>query len=508
MARFGARFYLLIFPALFSVNAWAQNPTPRVEPASNRAATRAAAIAPLQQHLFGSIGLSTRSEEVRKMLELACDKYENAMYYEAVEVAQRAAARDPQSPLAFAMTSFAARRTTPDLAALAKAESLLPLASPDEQLLVRWMTGIQERDLLPAITSMNDLLKRFPKDKHILYFAAEWLLLQQDFDRAQSMMESALKLDPNFPAVLNRLGYLYVSNTHPDAAKALASLKHYAEVEPKSPNPQDSLGEISRITGDDSAAIEHYVAALKIDPTFLNSQVALGDTRTLMGDFSGARREYDLALQITTAPLDVFWIKYQRALVPFWEGQATEGRKTLEALAGEANTAKEPNSQFQIAFGRAMLAGDAHSETEQLQALSTFLAQPLPGMSESDRGINRAAVLRERARVAALNGQNDEAQKMISELEQLATSSRDLLVQDCYESARGYFLYAKGDFANAAEALSADPRSPLAVHFLALTQEKLGNFVAGQATRARLKFLRAPTVEWYLVTHNSVVTSN
>ena len=341
MNRFLARF-LLLCPSFFAPGAWAQAPAARVEETAARSVTSTAPVNPAPQELFGSIKLSTRSEDARKLVELAWDKYENAIYYDAVEIARRATQKDPQSPLAFAMTSLAARFTTPDLAALAKAKSLLPLAAPDEQLLVRWMTGIQDGDLLPAISGMNDLLKRFPKDKHILYVTAEWLLHQQDFDRAQSMLESALKLDVNFPAALNRLGYVYVAANHPDPARALASLRHYAEAQPTSPNPQDSLGEISRIIGDDHASLQHYNAALQIDPTFLNSQTSLGDTRTLMGDFSGARKEYDRALQMTNAPLDQLWVKYQKALVPFWEGQPAEGRKSLEAVAQEAERKKEP----------------------------------------------------------------------------------------------------------------------------------------------------------------------
>lgn len=106
------------------------------------------------------------------------------------------------------------------------------------------MTDIQDHQLLPAIASMNDLLKRYPRDKHILYVTGEWLFLQQDDDRARTLLETALQVDPNFPAALKRLGYLYIDSSDPDPAKAVASLKRYAEVEPKSANPQDSLGEV------------------------------------------------------------------------------------------------------------------------------------------------------------------------------------------------------------------------------------------------------------------------
>ena len=57
-------------------------------------------------------------------------------------------------------------------------------------------------------------------------------------------------------------------------------------------------------------------------------------------------------------------------------------------------------------------------------------------------------------------------------------------VESAYESARGYLLFVQGDFANAAGELAADSRSPLALQQLAMTQEKLGNTAAAQATRA------------------------
>jgi tetratricopeptide (TPR) repeat protein len=500
MKRFAARFFLLIFPSLLGVSAWAQTSSPHLEEAASRATSKSSALAPVPQQLFGAIALTTHSEEARKFLELAVDKYENAMYDDAVVHARHATEKDPQFALGYAVLSFAARRTLPDSVALAKAKSLLPAAAPDEQLLVRWMTSIQDRDLLPAIMSMNDLLKRYPRDKHVLYLTGEWLFLQQDEDRARTLMETALQIDPDFPAVLNRLGYLYIQIGEP--AKALVSLKRYAEVESTSPNPEDSLGEISRISGDDRGSLAHYAAALQVDPTYFPSQVGLGDTLTLMGDFSNARREYDRAIEIAVNPRDELYAKYQRSLVYFWEGHLEEGRKSLATLADEAAAKNEPNVRFELGLGRAMLAPTVPEELDQLGKLSVFLAQPIAGMSEADRGVARAAVLRERARVAALNHLAENAVEAISELEGLAGTSRDLLVENAYESARGYLLFTQEDFANAVDELAADLQSPLALQQLALTQEKLGLASAAQATRARLKYQRGPTVEWYLVTRD------
>jgi tetratricopeptide (TPR) repeat protein len=137
---------------------------------------------------------------------------------------------------------------------------------------------------------------------------------------------------------------LYIDSSNPDPAKAVTSLKLYAEVEPASPNPQDSLGEVLREAGDDLESLEHYRAALQIDPAYISSQYGLGNTRTLMDDFAGARQEYDRAIPMAKNTLDELCVKYLRALVRFWERQPVEGRKELAALAKEAADKKEPNS--------------------------------------------------------------------------------------------------------------------------------------------------------------------
>src|SRR5215470_9555569 len=384
MVRFARRWLLLSFSGFFGASAFAQAAAPHVEPASSRAA-HASPIAPLPQQLFGAIPLSTESEEVRKSLEQAWDKYENAMYEPAANAARQATKKDPQSALSYALVSFAARRGMPDASALAKAKILLPSATPDERLLVRWMTEIQDHNLLPAIASMNDLLKRYPRDKHVLYVTGEWLFLQQDDDRARTLLETALQVDPSFPAALNRLGYLYLDSSNPDPAKAVASLKRYAEVLPASPNPQDSLGEVLREAGEDQGSIEHYQAALKIDSAYISSQYGIGVVRTLMGDFQAARQEFDRAIPMAQNPMDQLYVKYLKSYVYFWEGKPAEGRAAFASLAKEAAEKKEPNSQFQIGLAQAMLAADPQSELEQLKSLSAFLANPLPGMNESDR---------------------------------------------------------------------------------------------------------------------------
>jgi hypothetical protein len=112
-------------------------------------------------------------------------------------------------------------------------------------------------------------------------------------------------------------------------------------------------------------------------------------------------------------------------------------------------------------------------------------------------------VLREEARRAAANSQPEVAQDAISKLERYAAITRDLIVENNYESARGFALFAQGDFANAADELATDPHSPIALTQLALAHDKLGDAASAQIIRTRLKYQRAPTVEWYLTTHTT-----
>ena len=134
----------LIFPVLFAAQMIrAQEHPPRVEEAKSRAAS-SPRVAPAPLLLFGAIPVSTRSVEARKFAELSLDKYENVLLHDAVIQAQHATEKDPNFALGYALLSFASRTGIPNIAALERAKALLPQAPPDEQLLVRWMTGIQD----------------------------------------------------------------------------------------------------------------------------------------------------------------------------------------------------------------------------------------------------------------------------------------------------------------------------------------------------------------------------
>jgi len=56
--------------------------------------------------------------------------------------------------------------------------------------------------------------------------------------------------------------------------KAGATLEAYANCSRALPHPEDSLGEVLRMTGDDRGSLEHYSAGLQIDPTYFSRSSA------------------------------------------------------------------------------------------------------------------------------------------------------------------------------------------------------------------------------------------
>lgn len=473
----------------------AQKPSKKVVEARLRAAKHAA---PAPQLLFGTLPVSTHSLEARSLVEKALDEYENQLFDECIADTRKAAEKDPQFALTYAVWSFAALREEPATDALAKAAALAGNAPAGEQLLVRWMVATQSPDLLSAISLMNDLLQRFPDNKHVLYLAGEWLYSQADYERSRRLFEKALQADPKFPPPLNMLGYAYIETGDPDPVKAKAALQRYAELLPDHPNPHDSLGEVSRDAGDDQGSLAEYRKALQISPTFYASQLGMGETLTLMGKYNEAGAELDKALAMAPTTRDRLHVEFQKALIRFWEGKADQGRTELKALEAKARDTNDGYAQFDIGLGRALLAADANQELAQLSLLESTFSNPFRAMAESDRHRAQASILQEEVRVLSQTGKVKSAQAEIQELQDLAGNTRDTIIENCYESARGFVLFASGEYDSAVDELASNPQNPLVARQIILAYEKLGNKASAEVTRNRWKYLRADTPQWFL----------
>jgi len=128
-----------------------------------------------------SLPVTTSSAQARALYEKGMQDYEN-LYLERCNDDWRAAVKE-DSNLAVAWAWIAFNSSNPEevSAAREKAKTLAPKLPPGEQLMVAWIAKVQEGDFIGGISAMNDLLEMYPKDKHLLYLAGNWLI--QEFSR-------------------------------------------------------------------------------------------------------------------------------------------------------------------------------------------------------------------------------------------------------------------------------------------------------------------------------------
>jgi len=121
---------LLVLGGLLASPGWAQQPT-HVTQAKALPVKSPVQVIPASQHVFGSIGIASKSVEARRELELSLDRYENAQYPDAVDHAKKAVEKDPNCAFAYALWSYAARWNVAAPEAVQKATEPTLRVAPD-----------------------------------------------------------------------------------------------------------------------------------------------------------------------------------------------------------------------------------------------------------------------------------------------------------------------------------------------------------------------------------------
>jgi tetratricopeptide (TPR) repeat protein len=279
--------------------------------------------------------VTTSSPNARSLYEEGMTYWENVKIDKALEAWRNAAKEDPQFALAHLQVSYVSTDPVEQSRERGAAKELAPKVTPAEQLLIAWLSGVREDRYIEAIAAMNDLVQRFPKDKHVHLWAGSWLLRMNQYEAARKQLEVAVALDGNYAPALNDLGYTCASLG--DHTRAVEFMQRYVALLPSEPNPEDSFGEILRISGHFDEALEHYRKALAIDPKFHSSLLGLADTYSLMGEQRKAREEYSHARMLTSDKLTDLSDELQSALTYVRERDTTGADQALMIVGQHAH---------------------------------------------------------------------------------------------------------------------------------------------------------------------------
>jgi tetratricopeptide (TPR) repeat protein len=435
--------------------------------------------------------VTTSSPLARTDFEAAMQNFEQYRLNESLQFLRAATKSDPKFAQAFIMIAKISKDPTEQAEARQQATQLAAAASPGEQLLIRWLAGVQEDNYLPAIAAMNDVLAEYPRDSRLAFLAGDWLTLQERYQQAAVVLEHALKILPDYPAVLNDLGYTYAFDG--DFEKAFAAMDRYVALVPNEPNPHDSYGEILRMDGKFEAALEQYRISVRMDPNF-GSQVGIADTLALMGKEQDAREEYERAIVFAGSQGDKVQYELQSAMTWIREGNHKQAEKALALVAKHAHAAGLARPEAEAYRVAAMYEPDIRLATKDLQAGLYALQEPHE-ISVTDRNEEQARILRIQATRMAEVADIDSASKAVSQLEAMTGKSRSQVIQLCYHGAVGASLVAQGKYAEAIPHLQEDSTDPLSMRLLWRAYSSTGAAADAQTVAVKLAALNVPTAE-------------
>jgi tetratricopeptide (TPR) repeat protein len=206
-----------------------------------------------------AIGVAPQQEQSFVALAALCIKYESYdLGLQAIELGLRYHPRS--SRLHFQRGSIRALQNQFDLAEsdFQKAEQFEPGASLASAALAE--SYVQSGDYAKAVDSLRPQLKQSPNDSHLHYLFGKAAMLagasmnDSLFAEAKSAMETAVRLNPQFPAAMVELSRIYIQeNRLPEAERLLLRAQALDSQDPAS---FYQLAVLYRRLGDEPRALE------------------------------------------------------------------------------------------------------------------------------------------------------------------------------------------------------------------------------------------------------------
>jgi DNA-binding winged helix-turn-helix (wHTH) protein/tetratricopeptide (TPR) repeat protein/TolB-like protein len=319
---------------------------------------RGSDVFPLVDELTGAIQTSLELGDrppVRPIVEVTTSSLEAYRFYSEGlearrnsrwEVAQKLFEQAVIADSSFAMACFELSYVYERLGDHRQAEELYQTVLehvdrlPERQkLLVEARHSRLEGKLEQSIELFRTLAGRYPDEEDAYRGLAEGYSRLKQPEKAISAYEQGVQALPHSGSVHGRYGYaLLIAGRY---AEAFREFETYALLNPREPNPYDSLGEAHLVTGQPDKAIQEYSRALEIDPSW--SRDGLAWAFGMLGYYDKALAE---ATEITEDPLSL-----SPLIHPFILSRVGRRREAEEYLQrGIDRSASLGNTEKQVFF--------------------------------------------------------------------------------------------------------------------------------------------------------------
>jgi serine/threonine protein kinase/tetratricopeptide (TPR) repeat protein len=258
----------------------------------------------IEQTQFQVAEMSTSSPEAYRLYVIGKERAENLDADKAAEYLEKAIGIDQEFVMAYEVLGMAyivSAKFNEARKAFTKAMELSARASEKDRLLIEadyalWVEGNQEK----AAMLFKEIVQRYPEDKWAHHNLAPILISQGQFADAVKECQESIRLDPEFGAAFNILGYAYHKSG--ESEKAIDALKTYITLTPGEANPWDTLGYVYTEMGKIDEAIVSYKEALKIQPDFYISNMAISYLYAFKEDYAAALDSIDRYLSLDISP--------------------------------------------------------------------------------------------------------------------------------------------------------------------------------------------------------------
>lgn len=440
--------------------------------------------------------LTTRSPQAQQLFGQAIVESGNYRLDECLNDLRSAVKEDPNFAAGWALLSYYATNSKEAAESLEQARKLAGLASPSEQLLVRWIGALKSNYQLGAISSLNDLVAASPNDKYVLYLAGRWFFDQGKQQRAVSLFEKVLQLDPSFTPVLNRLGYAYASMGQ--LPKAIELMQRYVAAMPNDANPEDSYGDILFKVGRYDEAQTHFEAALKKDPKFGPSQHELGDVYAMKGDQEKAREAYRKAAADASNARRSIEYRSSIGLTYVREGNLSRADQEYEALAAEAKSKGFSDLEAQMELTMARYQTDDDAALKHVSAAEDAVRAD-EHMSAAQRDELMATIRRWRGMRSMHAGNTGMTEVCLRLLEDKMQETGNDAVSEEYHALEGAWLTNQKKYSEAVPHLEAADGDVFSLALLAQVKTAMGDSAGAAAARQQLLAMHESTIEGVLV---------